>query len=45
MFTPSGKDDSKPLENKNFRSQIIGKLVGNKAYISKKIFEKPSLIE
>lgn len=40
MFTLTDVDDRKTLENKNFISQIIGKLVGDKRYISKKLFEK-----
>lgn len=40
MFTPGDIDDRKPLENKSFISEIVGKLVGDKGYISKKLFEK-----
>jgi len=40
MFTPGDVDDRVPLYDKNFIDQIIGKLVGDKGYISKKLFEK-----
>lgn len=40
MFTPGDIDDRKPLEDRNFIRQIIGKLVGDKGYISQKLFEK-----
>lgn len=39
MFTPGDVDDRKPLENERFISQILGKLVGDKGYISKKLFK------
>ena len=40
MFTPGDIDDRKALEDKYFISEIVGKLVGDKGYISKKLFEK-----
>lgn len=40
MFTPADIDDRKPLEYKSFVKFIYGKLVGDKGYISKKIFER-----
>ncbi len=40
MFTPGDVDDRAPLYDKNFIDQIIGKFVGDKGYISKKLFEK-----
>ena len=40
MFTPGDVDDRKPLEDKNFIAQIFDKLVGDKGYISKKLFER-----
>lgn len=40
LFTLGDIDDREPLENKNFIAQIVGKLVGDKGYISKKLFEK-----
>lgn len=40
MFTPGDIDDRKPLEYKNFISEIAGKLFGDKGYINKKLFEK-----
>ena len=40
MFTPGNTDDRTPLDDKNFISQIVGKLVGDKGYISQKLFEK-----
>lgn len=40
MFTSGDVDDRVPLYDKNFIDQIIGKLVGDKGYISKKLFEK-----
>lgn len=40
ILTPGSVDDRIPLYDKNFIDQIIGKLVGDKVYISKKLFEK-----
>ena len=40
MFTPGDVDDRVPLYDKNFIDQIIRKLLGDKGYISKKLFEK-----
>lgn len=40
MFTPGDVDDRVPLYDKSFTEQMIGKLVGDKGYISKKLFEK-----
>lgn len=40
MFTPGDIDDRKPLEDKSFISQIVGKLIRDKGYISKKLFDK-----
>jgi hypothetical protein len=39
MFTPGDVDDRGPLYNKNFIDQIVGRLVGDKGYISKKLFQ------
>ena len=40
MITPGDVDDRKPLEYKAFVEFIYGKLVGDKGYISKNLFEK-----
>lgn len=40
VFTPGDVDDRKPLEYESFISQIYGKLVGDKGYISKELFSK-----
>lgn len=40
MFTPGDVGNRVPLYDKNFIDQIIGKLMGDKGYISKKLFEK-----
>ena len=40
MFTPGDTDDRKPLEDKAFISRIVGKLVGDKGYISRKLLER-----
>ena len=40
MITPGDTDDRKPLENKSFVNFMFGKLVGDKGYISKKLFER-----
>lgn len=38
MFTPGDVDNRKPLEYENFVKDIYGRLVGDKGYISKKLF-------
>ena len=40
MITPEDVDDRKPLEYKAFIDFIYGKLVGDKGYISKNIFQR-----
>ena len=40
MFTPGNVDDRKPLEYKAFVDFIYGKLVGDKGYISKALFDR-----
>lgn len=40
MITPGDVDDRKPLEYKAFVDLIYGKLVGDKGYIGKNLFEK-----
>ena len=40
MITPGDVDDRKPLEYKVFAEFIYGKLVGDKGYIGKKLFER-----
>ena len=40
MFTPGDVDDRKPLEYGTFVKDIYGRLVGDKGYISKKLFER-----
>lgn len=40
MFTPGNVDDRAPLNDKSFIEQIVEKLVGDKGYISQKLFEK-----
>ena len=40
MITPGDVDDRKPLEYKVFVDLIYGKLVGDKGYIGKNLFEK-----
>lgn len=40
MITPGDVDDRKPLEYKSFVDYIYGKLVGDKGYIGKNLFEK-----
>lgn len=40
MFTPGDVDDRKPLECKEFIEAIYGKLVGDKGYIKKELFER-----
>jgi hypothetical protein len=40
LFTQANVDDRDPLKNKNFHDKIFGKLVGDKGYISKTLFEQ-----
>lgn len=40
MVTPGDVDDRKPLEYKNFVDFLFGKLVGDKGYISKGLFNR-----
>ena len=40
MITPGDVDDRKPLEYKAFVEFIYGKLVGDKGYIGKHLFER-----
>ena len=40
MITPDDIDDRKPLEYKSFVEFIYGKLVGDKGYISKVLFQR-----
>lgn len=40
LFTQGNVDDRQPLKNKNFHSKIFGKLVADKGYISKSLFEE-----
>ncbi len=40
MITPGDADDRKPLELKSFMEFIYGKLVGDKGYISKNLFQR-----
>ena len=40
MFTPDDVDDRKPLEYGAFVKDIYGRLVSDKGYISKKLFER-----
>ena len=40
MLTPGNVDDRDPLRNSSFLENISGKLVGDKGYISKGLFEK-----
>jgi hypothetical protein len=40
MITPGDVDDKKPLELKSFIEFIYGKLVGDKGYISKNLFQR-----
>lgn len=39
LFTQGNVDDRYPLKNKTFHSKIFGKLVADKGYISKSLFE------
>ena len=41
MITPGDVDDRKPLKYKAFVEFIYGKLVGDKGYIGKRLFERP----
>ena len=40
LFTQGNIDDREPLKNKNFHDKIFGKLVGDKGYISKTLFDE-----
>ena len=40
MITPGDIDDRKPLEYKSFVEFVYGKLVGDKGYIGKNLFER-----
>ncbi len=40
MITPGDVDDRKPLEYKSFVDLLYGKLVGDKGYIGKNLFQK-----
>ena len=40
MITPGDVDDRKPLEYNSFMEFIYGKLVGDKGYVSKELFQK-----
>ena len=40
LFTPANVDDRAPLKNKNFHDKIFGKLVADKGYISKSLFDE-----
>jgi len=40
MITPGDVDDRKPLEYKSFMEFIYGKLVGDKGYVGKELFQK-----
>lgn len=40
VFTPANTDDREPLNYEHFMQNVKGKLVGDKGYISKKLFEK-----
>ncbi len=40
VFTPANVDDREPLNYKNFLKEVYGKLVGDKGYISSKLFER-----
>lgn len=40
MLTPGNVDDREPLKNKTFIENISGKLMGDKGYISKGLFDK-----
>lgn len=40
MITPGDTDDRKPLENKRFVEMLFDKLVADKGYISKELFQR-----
>ena len=40
LFIQADVDDRTPLKNKNFHDKIFGKLVGDKGYISKDLFDE-----
>ena len=40
MVTPGNVDDRKPLEDKHFIEQIFDKLIADRGYISKNLFQK-----
>ena len=40
MITPGDVDDRKPLEYKEFVNLIYGKLVGDKGYVGKNLFQR-----
>lgn len=40
VFTPANVDDREPLNYENFIKEVYGKLVGDKGYISSKLFER-----
>ncbi len=40
MLTQGNVDDRKPLKNRHFHKNIFGKLVGDKGYMSKNLFEQ-----
>lgn len=40
MVTPGDVDDRKPLEDRRFMEQIFDKLIADKGYISKNLFQK-----
>lgn len=40
LFSRGNVDDREPLKNKNFHDKIFGKLIADKGYISKTLFEQ-----
>ena len=40
MFTPADVDDREPLKSMDFVKEIYGKLVGDKGYISRELFQE-----
>lgn len=40
VFTPANVDDREPLNYEHFLKEVYGKLVGDKGYISSKLFER-----
>ena len=40
MFTPADIDDQEPLKSMGFAKEIYGKLVGDKGYISRELFQE-----